>query len=240
MAIIDGYATLADLKARLDITSDDKDAILEQVIEAASRQVDGWCGRPFASGEATRQLTADNSGMVIMPNDLHTISEIAVDRDDDRVYETIWPIESVDLQPYPGPYQVIRPRRGYNFPTALEGGLVSLDELSSASPVWPGGSRVPEAAAWRPWCAPVPSERCSSVVGRLMAAARSAATAAENAKTTEIQILGGFEAISEKVERELEGNRAAVRVPHDADAPLVHLRQRGECVAAVRRHVRQV
>lgn len=119
MAIVDGYCTLADLKARLDITTVDaaRDTVLEQVIEAASRQVDGWCGRPFASGEATRQLTADNSGMVIMPNDLHTISEIAVDRDDDRVYETIWPIESVDLQPYPGPYQVIRPRRGYNFPT---------------------------------------------------------------------------------------------------------------------------
>lgn len=118
MPIVDGYATLADIKARLDITTVDatRDTILEQVVEAASRQVDGWCSRPFASGDATRQVTADNSGMVILPDDLHVITEIAVDRDDDRVYETIWPIESVDLQPYPGPYQVIRPRSGFSFP----------------------------------------------------------------------------------------------------------------------------
>lgn len=116
MAIENGYATLADLKARLDITSTNEDAVLEQVIEAASRQIDGWCGRAFFSGEGTRYVTADNPNMVILPDDLHTLTELATDRDDDRVYETVWPVDAIDMQPFPGPYQILRPRRGYAFP----------------------------------------------------------------------------------------------------------------------------
>lgn len=116
MAIVNGYAQLEYLKARLDVTSTDKDSILEQVIEAASRQIDGWCGRTFYKVTETRRVTADNGGMVILPNDLQSVIEIATDRDDDRAYETIWPADAVDMQPFPGPYQVIRPRRGYTFP----------------------------------------------------------------------------------------------------------------------------
>ena len=117
MAIVDGYTDLVSLKARLDITSTDKDTILEQVIEAASRQIDGWCSRAFASGVGTRQVTADNPGMVILPEDVHTITEIATDRDDDLVYETIWPIEAVYLMPHKPPYQVLRARGTNSFPT---------------------------------------------------------------------------------------------------------------------------
>lgn len=111
------YATVAQLKARLDITGTADDAVLAEVLEAASRQVDGWCGRPFASGTATRVLTADAWDMLILPDDLHTITSIAVDRDGDRDYETAWALTDVDLQPYPGPYSVLRPTLGMAFPT---------------------------------------------------------------------------------------------------------------------------
>lgn len=111
------YATLTELKARLDITSTDDDAVLESVLEAASRQVDGWCGRAFESGAATRVLTADTYDMVILPDDLHAMTAIAIDRDGDRVYETVWEVTDVDLQPYPGPYSVLRPVGGKAFPT---------------------------------------------------------------------------------------------------------------------------
>lgn len=117
MAITNGYATLEELKARLDITGTEDDSVLEQVIEAASRQVDGWCGRAFASGTGVRHLTADAWNLLILPDDLHAMTAIAVDRDGDRSYDTVWELTDVDLQPYPGPYHVLRPRNGRVFPT---------------------------------------------------------------------------------------------------------------------------
>lgn len=117
MAIVNPYATLEDLKARLDIENTDMDAILEQIIEAASRQVDGWCRRTFTDGDAVRSLTADSGCLMILPEDLFEITSIAVDRDGDGVYETPWETTDVDTQPYPGPYQVLRPRNGKSFPT---------------------------------------------------------------------------------------------------------------------------
>lgn len=117
MAIVNGYATLADLKARLDIGDTRDDAVLEQVIEAASRQIDGWCGRAFFDREDTRRLTADSNCMLILPEDLVELTSIAIDRDGSGSYGTPWDASSVDLQPYPGPYQVIRTRAGHVFPT---------------------------------------------------------------------------------------------------------------------------
>lgn len=117
MAIKNGYATLEELKGRLDIAFTDQDVNLEEMIEAASRQVDGWCSRSFASGVDTRVLTADSHDLLILPDDLHTMTAIAVDRDGDRVFEADWELTDVDLQPQPGPYQVVRSRGRKSFPT---------------------------------------------------------------------------------------------------------------------------
>lgn len=111
------YATLEDLKARLDITGTSQDVDLEEVLEAASRYIDGLCGRVFFPGDEPRRLTADSHGLVILPDDLHEIASIAVDRDGDGVYETPWELTDVDLQPYPGPYQMLRTRGNKSFPT---------------------------------------------------------------------------------------------------------------------------
>jgi len=47
MAIELGYATLAEVKAALRITDATDDTLLERSIEAASRRIDGYCGRWF-------------------------------------------------------------------------------------------------------------------------------------------------------------------------------------------------
>ncbi len=117
MAITNSYATIDDLKARLDIKSADQDTVLEQVIEAASRQIDGWCGRAFASGNDVRHMTADSYDLLILPEELHGVTSFAVDRDGDGIYETTWLVSDLYLQPYPGPFQVVRPRNGQAFPT---------------------------------------------------------------------------------------------------------------------------
>ncbi len=64
-----------------------------------------------------RHLTADAWNLLILPDDLHAMTAIAVDRDGDRSYDTVWELTDVDLQPYPGPYHVLRPRNGRVFPT---------------------------------------------------------------------------------------------------------------------------
>lgn len=111
------YATIRDLKARLDIINDDFDVDLEQILEAASRQIDGWCGRAFTAGDTVRRLTADSGFLMILPEDLYEITAIAVDRDGDGVYETSWEVTDVDTQPYTVPHQVLRPRNGRVFPS---------------------------------------------------------------------------------------------------------------------------
>ena len=47
MAIANGYATLAEVKAALRLTDSVDDTLLEGAIEGASRRIDGYCGRWF-------------------------------------------------------------------------------------------------------------------------------------------------------------------------------------------------
>jgi len=62
MAITNGYATLNDVKAAFRITDDVDDTLLELSIEAASREIDGWCERVFYNaGTATRIYTPTTS-----------------------------------------------------------------------------------------------------------------------------------------------------------------------------------
>jgi hypothetical protein len=137
MPLETAYATIVDLKARLDITSADSDGMLGQLLDAASRQVDGWCGRVFSSGTGTRRVTADSADLLILPDDLHSMSAIAMDWDADQAHEYPWALTDVDLQPYPGPYQIVRPRRGLAFPTHRYG-----IEITG---VWGFGLTVPDA-----------------------------------------------------------------------------------------------
>ena len=59
MAITNGYATLAQVKAALRITDNTDDTLIEGSVEAASRLIDGYTLRNFYSvGTATRLFTA--------------------------------------------------------------------------------------------------------------------------------------------------------------------------------------
>ena len=61
MAISQGYTTLASVKAILRITDSVDDALLEECIESASRQIDTHCERVFTYGTATRIYTPNDS-----------------------------------------------------------------------------------------------------------------------------------------------------------------------------------
>lgn len=116
MAITNGYATLDELKSRLDITGAKDDANLEDMIEAASRQIDGWCGRRFYAATETRTLDVEYGDALELDQDLLSVSSIVTD-DGNRTYGTTWEVNDYEFGG-PAPYQVIYPSPAgrYAFP----------------------------------------------------------------------------------------------------------------------------
>lgn len=104
MSISHGYASLDDLKERLDITDTDDDYILEAVIEAASRAIDAYTGRRFwsttaSSDDETRYYTAEVDD-VLFPDDLQSVTGFWTDEDETRAWSTTWSSTDYELLPY--------------------------------------------------------------------------------------------------------------------------------------------
>jgi hypothetical protein len=101
MAITNGYASLADVKAALRITDSVDDSLLEMAIESASRLIDGYTYRYFYNaGTATRDFVAEDSYLTII-DDLISISELKTTDEIGRAYTT-WNAEDYQLRPVNG------------------------------------------------------------------------------------------------------------------------------------------
>lgn len=129
MAIVNGYANLANLKARLGITDAAEDSVLENIIEAISRSIDNYCGRRFYrnSADETRYYTAESPNILFV-DDLGTITTLKTDSDGDRTYEDTWAVTDYDLDPFNAsldgrPYTAIRitPNGTKSFPATRKG-----------------------------------------------------------------------------------------------------------------------
>src|SRR3990167_6996553 len=79
MAITSGYATLAEIKALVGVTAATHEADLERAVEAASRRIDGWCGRYFYQDASTsaREYTPDDD-LVLAGDDISTATGLTV------------------------------------------------------------------------------------------------------------------------------------------------------------------
>lgn len=92
MTIVNGYATLAEYKAWIiprgsSISTDSADdAVIESMIEMASRYIDAETGRKFYLGSAdeTRYYTAENAERLRI-DDFGSITSVSVDYSGDRV-----------------------------------------------------------------------------------------------------------------------------------------------------------
>jgi hypothetical protein len=101
VAITNGYATLAEVKAALRIPSADTidDTLIELAIESSSRALDTYTGRYFYNaGTATRYFVADSNYYTVI-DDAITITEVATADDLDAVYDNVW--TSVEYQKEP-------------------------------------------------------------------------------------------------------------------------------------------
>lgn len=153
MAITNGYATLAEVKASLRITDSVDDTLLELAIESASRSIDEFAGRVFYSqGTAVRYFAAESAEYVAI-DDLITISELATTGTNANVFDVVWtgynngaPVD-YQLEPLNNsaatdgvvqPVTGIRARVTYAFPTL---GNIALVRVTGT---W-GWSAVPTA-----------------------------------------------------------------------------------------------
>ena len=90
MAITNGYATLAQVKAALRITDSVDDPLLEMAIESGSRAIDGYANRNFySSGSAVRVFTPSDS-FVTEIDDLISLTTLKTMTDDDSTFDTTW------------------------------------------------------------------------------------------------------------------------------------------------------
>ena len=88
-----GYATLAEVKARMQKTDTDADAFLTGTIDAVSRAIDNFCNRPDgfeASDAATARYLSGNGRAILLINECVEVTAVAVkDAVTDATY-TAW------------------------------------------------------------------------------------------------------------------------------------------------------
>ena len=121
MAITNGYATLADLKAALRITDSVDDSLIEISIEAASREIDGHCNRVFYSTSGTRVYNPVDT-FVTNTDDIVSVTTLKTSSNAE-VYDQTWKTSDFQLEPLNGvsgglvqPYTRIRAVGDYLFP----------------------------------------------------------------------------------------------------------------------------
>ena len=150
MSITNGYATLANVKAALRITDAVDDALLDISIEAASREIDGWCERVFSQSTATR-IYRPTDVFTVEVDDLQSITTLKTDADGTGTFGTTWSTADYQLNPLNGiaggittPYTTLRAIGSYLFPI-YEPRNVNANEASvQITGVW-GWPSIPTA-----------------------------------------------------------------------------------------------
>ena len=154
MAIVNGYTTLAAAKAVLGIADTDKNAAIEDAVEAASRQIDAHCGQGrkfWQDGTVVARKYFPTMADVVTVDDISTLTGllVAVDTTDDGTFDTSltintdFQVEPVNAAADVQPWTRIR---------LLDGALTSFSRLSSGRPAVEvtakfGWSAVPAAVA---------------------------------------------------------------------------------------------
>ena len=110
MAIVNGYATLVEIKAAMTSgMGTSQDTVIERVVTAVSREIDRHCRRRFYGVSETRYYTPVDYAKLDI-DDVGTSGSITLktDEDGDRTYETTWASTDFDLWPYNGaPYMEV-------------------------------------------------------------------------------------------------------------------------------------
>lgn len=148
MSVTNGYATLADVKAALRISDAVDDSLIELSIEAASREIDGYCQRYFYNaGTATRYFAPDDAFLTQI-DDAFSVTSVET-ADDGDVFATTWTANDYQLEPINGvsdgiaqPYTRIRAVGAFLFPSWVS--VMGRTATVKVTGVW-GWASVPAA-----------------------------------------------------------------------------------------------
>ncbi len=107
MALGDPYATLAQLKARLNISDTNDDAPLTNALSSASRALEGCCGRQFndvGPGNESARVYYPDSLTVVSTEDFQSSAGlvVAADYSNAGTYTTIIASSNYQLEPLNG------------------------------------------------------------------------------------------------------------------------------------------
>jgi len=135
MAITNGYATLAQVKASLRITDSVDDDLIELAIEAASREIDSATERQFFPTTTTRIYRPQDS-YITQIDDLNSLTTLKTSSAADGNYDITWTASDYQLEPLNGlaggistPATQIRAVGDYTFP--LDGGEATVQVVGS-------------------------------------------------------------------------------------------------------------
>ncbi len=105
MAITNGYCTLAEIKAFVNITDAINDNELEDAVNSASRQIDAFTGRKFyADGSTSAKLYRTRNPYHVTVDDISTSTGLVVKYDDneDGTFDTTVAASDFALLPLNG------------------------------------------------------------------------------------------------------------------------------------------
>jgi hypothetical protein len=102
MTIVNGYATLADVKAAARITDTIDDTLLELSIESASRDIDSYTERVFFPSDSTTRIYIPRSSTVCETDDIISVTTLKISTEADGVFDQTLAESDFQLEPLNG------------------------------------------------------------------------------------------------------------------------------------------
>jgi hypothetical protein len=100
MAIVNGYCSLAEIKASARISDSVDDSLLELAVESASRMVDSYTQRYFYNAGTATRLFAPQDSYVTEIDDLVSLTTLQTSDGDN--FGTTWAAKDYQLEPLNG------------------------------------------------------------------------------------------------------------------------------------------
>ena len=104
MAIVNGYATLAEVKAAARITDSIDDSLLETAIESSSRDIDAYTERVFFNTGATAvtRIYIPENIFLLETDDIISVTSIKTDTTGESLFDQTWASTDYQLEPLNG------------------------------------------------------------------------------------------------------------------------------------------
>ena len=104
MAIVNGYATLSEVKAAARITDDIDDSLLETAIESSSRDIDAYTERVFFNTGATAvtRIYIPENIYLLETDDIIAVTSIKSDTTGEGGFDQTWASTDYQLEPLNG------------------------------------------------------------------------------------------------------------------------------------------